>query len=230
MKTISFDIVMGRFASALGLESDRAIADCLGISAAAYSNRKVRGSIPYDEVVDYLNTQNLDIGEVLFPSADLYKIKPTVTHQLIEEKGAYEACEFVSIPHYDIHVSAGHGVLNSSEELLPPLAFRRDWLRKRNLTPNKQTVVTVKGHSMERELYDGDLVLVNMEQTTITSGETYVLRVDGQLFVKNLELLPNGIVQVSSFNAGFPPYQVDLSNEALDMTVIGKVVASMHEW
>ncbi|MFZ2452598.1 MAG: S24 family peptidase [Methylovulum miyakonense] len=214
--------------------SSTEIAEICGVTTKTVSRWGINTPIPSDKLgllANLIDSAFVITGQKSTNLSDnVYKITPTIAHQLIEKKGGYEIDEFVSIPHYDVHVSAGHGALNSSEELLQPLAFRRDWLRKKNLKPSKQTVVTVKGHSMERKLYDGDLVLVNMEQTTITSGETYVLRVDGQLFVKNLEMLPNGIIQVSSFNSGFPPYQVDLSNEALDMTVIGQVVASMHEW
>ena len=83
---------------------------------------------------------------------------------------------------------------------------------------------------MEPKLKHGDLVLVDRSQTQITNGKTYVLRIDGHLFVKNLQLLPHGLVQVSSYNTGFAPYTADLSDESLDIAVIGRVVASMTEW
>lgn len=137
---------------------------------------------------------------------------------------------FIGIPHYDIRAAAGYGVVNGVEEQLHPLAFRRDWLLNRHLSPTHLVVVSVKGESMEPRLIDNDLVLVDRSQTDITSGKTYVLRMDGHLLVKNLQLLPHGLVQVASFNPGFPPYQIDLSDESLDIAVIGRVVASMHEW
>ncbi len=230
MKAISFDIVMNRFAKTLGLESDKAIAECLGMSAAAYSNRKVRDSIPYDELIDYINTHNIDIGEILSPKQNVYEIKPALAHPLIEKRGGYEKDEFTAIPRYNVQAAAGHGAINTTEEQLQPLAFRRDWLATRHLSPASLAIVDVVGESMEPNLRDGDMVLVDRAQTDVSSGKTYVLRIDGHLLVKNLQLLPQGLVQVGSFNSGFPPYQVDLSNEALDMAVVGRVVASMHEW
>jgi transcriptional regulator with XRE-family HTH domain len=134
------------------------------------------------------------------------------------------------IPRYNIQAAAGAGAIPNNEEQLHSLAFRYDWLAKRHLSPGNLFIVDVRGESMEPKLLDGDLVLVDGSQADIASGKTYVLRVDGHLLVKNLQLLPGGLVQVASFNSGFPPYQVNLADEALDMAVIGRVVASMHEW
>jgi phage repressor protein C with HTH and peptisase S24 domain len=230
METYSFDSVMSRFAKAVGLESDKAIAECLGMSPTAYSNRKQRGSIPYDELIEYLHSHNMDIGRMLSPGTASYEITPSSVQPVLYKRTNYESDEFAAVSRYNIQVAAGHGAINGIEEQLHPLAFRRDWLATRHLSPDKLVIVDVSGNSMEPYLKDGDMVLVDRSQTTVTSGKTYVLRIDGHLLVKNLQLLPQGMVQVCSFNAGFAPYQVDLSNEALDMAVIGRVVASMHEW
>lgn len=147
-----------------------------------------------------------------------------------EQRNHYGLTDYCEIPHYNIQAAAGAGALPINEEQLKPLAFRRDWLAGRHLSPAALVIVDVKGESMEPKLQDGDLVLVDKSQTDISSGKTYVLRMDGHLLVKNLQLLPHGLVQVASFNMGFPAYQVDLSDESLDMAVIGRVVASMHEW
>lgn len=150
---------------------------------------------------------------------------------LKEESASYcNESQYASIPHYNVQAAAGTGVLNHTEEQLKPLAFRTDWLRERHLTVSELAVVDVSGDSMEPYLKDKDLVLVDRSQTDIASGKTYVLRLDGHLLVKNLQLLPHGLVQVASYNVGFPAYPVDLSDESIDMSIIGRVVASMHEW
>ncbi len=212
---------MGRFANQTGFVTDRAIAGALGMESNTYSNRKKRGAIPYKEILEYLNKHNMCLDLVFKESQDM---------NVQEDSGNYKTDEYTSIPHYDIQVAAGHGAINGQEAQLKPLAFRRDWLAARHLSATELVVVDVKGDSMEPYLTDHDLVLVDRSQIEITSGKTYVLRLDGHLLVKNLQLLPGGLVQVASFNTGFPPYSVDLSNDSLDMSVIGRVVASMHEW
>lgn len=230
IELISFERVMNRFAAALGLTSDKAIADCLGLNPTAYSNRKKSGSIPYKELIDYLCSHKMDIGEMLSPTDDPYKMNFSAVQNMLDQRGSYEASDYVAIPHYNVQAAAGIGVLNSAEEMLKPLSFRYDWLAKRHLSPVNLVIVDVRGDSMEPYLKDGDMVLVDCAQTDVTAGKTYVLRLDGHLLVKNLQLLPQGLIQVCSFNSGYAPYQVDLANEALDMAVIGRVVASMQEW
>lgn len=153
-----------------------------------------------------------------------------IEHQINDSNGGYSSSEFVEIPHYNIQVGAGNGKLFDAENAHKGLSFRRDWLASRQLTPAKLVIVSVSGDSMEPALKSGDLVLVDLSQTEINSGKTYVVRLDNHLLVKNLQMLPHGLVQVASFNPGFPPYQVDLSDESIDIAVIGRVVASMHEW
>lgn len=231
MQSISFDVVMGRFADTVGVSNDKAIAECLGMSPTAYSNRKQRGSIPYEELIDYLVTHNMDISSMIFPQNGPYKVDYSLAQKIEvgEKMGGYRA-EYMSIPHYNVQAAAGHGAINAREEQLKPLAFRRDWLNTRHLSPANLVIVDVVGDSMEPYLKDRDLVLVDQSQTDIAGGKTYVLRMQDELYVKNLQRLPHGLVQVASFNQGFPPYQIDLKDEALDMSVIGRVVASMHEW
>lgn len=149
--------------------------------------------------------------------------------QVNEYRAGYRD-DYQEIPHYNVRAAAGPGSINHAEEQLKPLAFRKEWLFSRHLSPANLVIVDVHGDSMEPYLKDNDLVLVDTAQTDVASGKTYVLRMDGHLLVKNLQLLPHGLVQVASFNPGFPPYQIDLSDESLDMTIIGRVVASMHEW
>jgi transcriptional regulator with XRE-family HTH domain len=173
------------------------------------------------------------LRDILFATeAEDFELLGQLLNIAIKEDTALLAHEtdYHEIPHYNIQAAAGSGVIPLEEMQLRPLAFRIDWLAKRHLSPNNLFIVDVKGESMEPKLLDGDLVLVDKSQKDIASGKTYVLRVDGHLLVKNLQLLPGGLVQVASYNNGFPPYQVNLADEALDMAVIGRVVASMHEW
>jgi transcriptional regulator with XRE-family HTH domain len=138
--------------------------------------------------------------------------------------------DFVVISRFDIAASAGGGALNEHEiSLLPGLSFSRVWLSKRGLSPATLRVVDVAGDSMASRLNDGDQVLMNVGDTTPKSGRAYVLRQGDELLVKYCQLLPGGVLRVSSENQAYPSYDVDL-NRTDEVTIIGRVVASMHEW
>lgn len=138
--------------------------------------------------------------------------------------------EFVTIPRHDVAASAGPGALNGEDGAVSGLCFSRRWLKKRGLNPSNLLVIDVVGNSMEGKLSDGDAVLIDRSQTTPKSGFAYVLRQGDELLVKYAQLLPDGILRVSSENnQPYPPYDIDLSKVA-DVSILGRVVASTHEW
>lgn len=103
------------------------------------------------------------------------------------------------------------------------MAFRRYWIENyvtrdiRNLS-----VISVKGDSMEGVLNDGDTILINHGQTTPRDG-LYVLRLNENLLVKRLQLIPGGIVNVISANEAYPTFEIDLKNPTDDVAIIGRV-------
>ena len=198
--------------------------DLCGVSREMWGKYERGAAVPGGEVLFSFASAGADVQYVLTGERkSLHQVSDQIAAPCVNS-------EYAEIAHFDVKVAAGNGAINTVELQLKPLAFRRDWLVARGLAPANLVIVEVTGDSMEPNLKDKDLVLVDRSQVSIASGKTYVLRMDGHLLVKNLQILPYGLIQVASFNAGFPPYQVDLSNEALDMAVIGRVVASMHEW
>ena len=140
-----------------------------------------------------------------------------------------EADEFLIIPKYNVAASAGAGSLNGEESRADGLCFKRSWIDKKGLQSSSLKVIDVSGDSMIPCLKDGDQVLIDTSQTTPKSGFAYVLRQGDELLVKYAQLLPNGILRLSSENQTYKPYDVDLSKES-DVSILGRVVASTHEW
>ncbi len=133
------------------------------------------------------------------------------------------------VPKYDAAASAGNGALNGHHSEIQGLCFRRNWLNKKGLQANNLKVIDVTGDSMLGRLSDGDQVLIDESQTTPKSGYAYVLRQGDELLVKYAQLLPQGILRLTSENQTYAPYDIDLSREP-DVSILGRVVASTHEW
>lgn len=113
--------------------------------------------------------------------------------------------------------------------MLPGWSLPRQWLDKRKLNPERLRVTTVMGASMERVLSAGDQVLIDLADTSPRSGFIYVLRQRDELLVKYCQFLPDGLLRVSSANTAFESYDVDLEKSP-HVAIVGRVVASMHEW
>lgn len=137
--------------------------------------------------------------------------------------------DFVVVPQYDVAASAGAGALNGTETTAGGLSFSRQWLTKRGLNPSTLKVIHVSGESMLPRLSDGDKVLVDISDTTPKSGRAYVLLQGEELLVKHCQLLPDGLLRVSSANSDYPTYDIDLS-KTHGVSIVGRVRASTHEW
>lgn len=139
--------------------------------------------------------------------------------------------DYVVVPVLAVRASAGPGVLNepAAEYRVSGMCLANSWLAQRRLSPANLAVIHVRGSSMQGVLADGDRVLVDQSDTTPRSGFVYVLRQGDELLVKYCQLQPGGILRVSSANPAFQSYEVDLS-KASDVSVVGRVVASMHDW
>ena len=131
--------------------------------------------------------------------------------------------EFVFVPRYDIQAAAGHGQLVGDKQPMFAMAFRRYWIENYVTRDIKNlSVISVKGDSMEGVLNDGDTILINHGQTTPRDG-LYVLRLNENLLVKRLQLIPGGIVNVISANEAYPTFEIDLKNPTDDVAIIGRV-------
>ncbi|WP_204166550.1 XRE family transcriptional regulator [Tritonibacter mobilis] len=142
---------------------------------------------------------------------------------------AFPAAEFVQIARYEVEASAGNGSEVASEDAAQSYAFNRKWLGKRGLKPDTLSVISVRGDSMEPDLNDGDLVLIDLANTDLSDGKIYAVQYSGNLFVKRIQYVPGDTVRLVSRNAQYAPIEIK-TPEADGVRVVGRVVASMHEW
>ena len=130
--------------------------------------------------------------------------------------------EFVFIPRYDVYAAAGHGYPAEDDKPLFCMAFRRYWIENyvtRQI--DKLSVIAVKGDSMEGVLNHGDNILVNHAETTPRDG-LYVIRIDNDLFVKQIQKLP-GKLLVKSSNPAYEHFDIYLNDDSKNVAIIGRV-------
>lgn len=138
--------------------------------------------------------------------------------------------DFVPIARFSVEASAGNGALVDKEDHTGSYAFHRSWLSRRQLDPTNLAVIAVRGDSMEPKLSDGDLILVDRAQRHVADGLAYVLRLGTDLLVKYVQRISPDKVAILSANTFYPPREYDASDLAEEIEIIGRVVASMHEW
>ena len=139
--------------------------------------------------------------------------------------------DFTAIPRLAVEASAGGGALNDdTPEIVGKLAFRRDWLRKIGVRPERAMLITVTGDSMAPELRPGDLALIDQDRNTWEHNRVMALvDLDGSLRIKRVLLDPGRAMVLTSDNPAHPP-ELRTKPEAARLTCLGRVVWSGRHW
>jgi SOS-response transcriptional repressor LexA len=143
---------------------------------------------------------------------------------------ALDGADYAPIPRVDARLAAGGGAINDQVEELGALAFRRDWLRDRDISPDKACLLRVTGDSMAPTLRDGDLVMIDERRKTIRNRHVYALvDIDGAARVKRLDHIPDQLIILSSDNPAHPA-ETRQGPDMNRLRILGEIVWSAHAW
>lgn len=102
--------------------------------------------------------------------------------------------DYTFVPHLSVRAGAGNGAVVESEQIVAWMAFRKSYLQMLGVPSSAACLIRVRGHSMDPYLRNGDTILVDTSDTTITRREgVYAFRVDAsdELAVKTITLIKN---------------------------------------
>lgn len=178
-------------------------AQTLGVSDNTLSNWLNKGMMPsWDNLEKCAALVGMSVQELLF--------------------GAMQPNDdYVEIPEFDIRFSAGHGAMLFEESAATGTAsYREDWFIKERLNPQKCVRARVQGTSMQGILWDGDIVLINRDETAVIDGKIYALRIGEELYIKRLQKIPGGTLKLQSENPDYDDVVVDVNDE---VEIIGRI-------
>lgn len=134
--------------------------------------------------------------------------------------------DYAMIKMLSVELAAGDGN-DSGEYTKTTMPFSRHTLRRLGVDESSCYMVGVIGDSMERRLYNGDVVLVDTKQRKPREGWCFAILDDDLQRVKYLEPLPGGGLRIRSENREDYP-DVDLTAEQWKgrVTIRGRVVWS----
>ena len=195
-----------------------------GRSIYAYETGERPPAVPYlQALIDYydINSEWLfsNRGEMFYSDASKRNAPANV-----------DISNMVFIPLLDMTTSAGYGSLINDDKISTKefISFTRTWLSKLTTTNEKHLVgFTVKGDSMQGDINDGDIIIVNTQYNNLSTDGTFAVNIDDQMYVKILQRMPGNKVQVISKNTKYAPFTVDLNTEYFK--IIGKVIWSGGE-
>ncbi len=133
---------------------------------------------------------------------------------------------YAFVPQYDAKAAAGLGSENPHVEIRATLAFKREWLKAKGVSPKSLAVIYADGESMEPTINDGDVLPVDLSKIEPEDHQVFVLAGSEGAIVKRLVSSPLGRWIIRSDNedkAEFPDR--NLSREDNDEhRIIGKVI------
>ena len=141
----------------------------------------------------------------------------------VEDEGPY----FEQVPKVRARLCAGGGSFETDGQVEGYYSFRSEWLHGRG-NPANMVLMEVIGNSMEPEIKEGDMVLIDQSRSDVLSGGIYAVGVEDTVMVKRVERLPGTLV-LRSDNMDYSP--IHLSGDELDnVRVIGQVLWSSREY
>lgn len=132
--------------------------------------------------------------------------------------------DIVYVPESRIEFSAGNGKLHY--ELVEdddPATYRLSWFQKNHMNPGRVRRFRVAGDSQEPMLFDGDIVLVNLDETHITDGKLYAIRYGDELRVKYLSRRLDGTLVLRSINPAYKDEEIPPQVVEKHISIIGRV-------
>lgn len=147
------------------------------------------------------------------------------------ELGSNLQSGYVSIPlHNEVRASAGNGSLTWDEQPDDFLQFREDWITHEiSAKVAYLKLIRVSGDSMERVLYDEDVIMIDTSKTTFTHDGIYTFLLGEALMVKTLQRIAGGFLVVSEYKDKYPAYSLTFDEmKNCGFRIVGLVRWSAH--
>lgn len=191
----------------------------------AGGNRKVadRSGVPVSTLNNYI-AGKAEPGALKL-AAIAEATKKTVDFFLTGREAVPPASDMVMVPRFELRPSAGKGLAVVPDEVLSPrelIGFSASWLKRLGVDPDYAQLLFAEGDSMEPNIRDGDLLLVNRKIREVRSLGIYIVTWSGMLMVKRAFIQPNQTLVLISDNPVYTPLEIPYE-ELHSVTIEGRV-------
>lgn len=131
--------------------------------------------------------------------------------------------DIIKIPMVKAVLSAGSGSLQTNGESEREYAFRRDFIKRKG-NPKNMVLMRVHGDSMQPEIMDGDVVLLDQSRRDIFPGHIYAVGFDDSIYLKRIDRVPGKVI-LKSINPDYQPVELIVQEQTAEQfRVIGQVL------
>lgn len=228
MKDTTTEIILLRMKEALSAKSDSELGRMLGVSQQAVSNAKANNKLPDSWVRIAAERYNLCTDWLFFGRGPMRPEEDTKQAILAELRQKTDKIlgrdnDIVMVPMVEARLSAGSGSFETSAAIGRDYAFRRDFIQRKG-NPNDMVLMRVSGDSMEPEVCDKDVVLIDQSKKDILPGSMFAVGFEECIYLKRIDSLPGKVI-LKSANPAYPPVELDVRGDlAEQFRVIGRVL------
>lgn len=220
MEDTTTTAVLDRMIATSGLKSDSDLARYLGKSSQAVSKARRAGKIPVAWVPKIAAQFNLSTDYLFWGKGS--PVQPNSETSAKDET-------MVSIPIVEARLSAGLGSLQVGGDIERYFTFPSTFFQRKG-NPDNMVLMRVDGDSMQPEIMDGDMVLIDQNQRDIRLGRIFAVGFEEAIYLKRIDMLPGKVV-MKSVNPAYPPLEFEISDQLADsFRVIGQVLWCGREY
>ena len=144
---------------------------------------------------------------------------PAIATEYIECKD----CQLTMVPMVEARLSAGTGSFEGGAGIERRYAFRSDWINLKGQA-SQMVLMRVAGDSMEPQIHNDDVVLVDQSQTTPRAGSLFAVAVEELVYLKVVDAVPGKLI-LKSYNEAYAPLEIDTRGDLADgVRIIGRAV------
>lgn len=223
----TFDAVMGRLLTASNSRNDSELARALGITPQSVSGARKRGEVPPAWIQSYAEKTGVCSDWLFFGRGPMHLDETPPAPQ--PEASAPCDVDLILIPMVEARLSAGQGSLQTDGNSERSYAFRSDFLHRKG-NPDNMVLMRVSGDSMQPEILNNDVVLLDQSKTDILPGRIYAVGFEEAIYLKRVDMLPGKVI-LKSANPAYPPVELDIRDQQREaFRVIGQVLWSGREY
>jgi SOS-response transcriptional repressor LexA len=218
---LNYEEIMGRLKLKLGFTEDQQLAKLFGFTTAAMSSRKRNNSIPYEYIIKVCKERGISIDYIIKGRSEIFDGEMIDEHDLPN----INQDKMMIIPYFkNILCAAGVGCINddNSESEISYIVLPRDGYPELSRSSHHLHAITAHGDSMEGNIMDGAILLVDFGDKGSESGKIYVVNSGGEVMVKRLFNDPSNKEKIilQSDNIYYPKFTLNKN----DIEVVGRVV------
>ncbi len=155
----------------------------LGIEPNVITNWKSRGA-PSGKAVAIAQALDLSTDQLLGLSSSLVQV-PGGIRVVIDDGNSPNHYQIKKVK---LNLRAGVTGFQTIPDIYDgdTVSIAKNWVDRRGFHPGTLIALTVVGESMEPNLYEGDVVVVNTSDTAMKDGAVFAFNYDGEAVIKRL--------------------------------------------